>query len=76
MMAFAPDPLSIIVPAISLPFTITVIDGLLMSTTAGPSSGLEKNVGAGAGFGLMTVAWRSAVNRGTNWSKRANGSTI
>ena len=69
LMTFTPDPLSIIVPAISLPFTITVIVGLLLS-------GLEKNVGVGAGFGLMTVAWRSAVNRGTNWSRRANGSTI
>ena len=64
LMTFTIDPPSIIVPAISLPFTITMIAGLLVSTTAGPSSGLEKNAGAGAGFGLMTVAWRSAVNRG------------
>ena len=76
LMMFTPDPPSIIVPAISLPFTITVIVGLLVSTTAGPSSGLEKNASAGAGFGLLTAAWRSAVNRGTNWSRRANGSTI
>ena len=75
-MTFTPDPLSMIVLTISLPFTITVIVGLLVSTTVSPSSGLEKNVGAGAGFGLMTVACRSIVNRGTNWSKRANGNTI
>ena len=55
-----------IVPAISFPFTIVVIVGLLLSTTVRPSSGLEKNVGAGVDFGLMTVAYRSAVNRGTN----------
>ena len=56
LMTFTPDPPSIIVPVISLPFTITVIVGLLVSTTAGPSSGLEKNVGVGAGFGLMAVS--------------------
>ena len=76
LMTFTPDSPSITVPAISLSFIITVIAGLLVSTNAGPSSGLEKNDGAGAGFGLMTVAWRSVVNRGTNWSRRANGSTI
>ena len=38
---------SMIVPVISLPFTSTVIVGLLVSTTVGPSSGLEKNAGAG-----------------------------
>ena len=75
-MTFTPDPPSIIVPAISFPFTIAVIAGLLVSTTVGPSSGLEKNAGAGVGFGLMTAACRSAVNRGTNLSSHANGNTI
>ena len=35
LMTFTTDPLSIIVPTISLPFTITVIVGLLVSTIAG-----------------------------------------
>ena len=68
LMTFTPDPPSVIVLAISLPFTITVIAGLLVSTTAGPSSGLEKNVVVGVGFGLMMVSWRSAMSRGTNCS--------
>ena len=76
LMTFTPNPPSMIVLAISLPFTITVIAGLLLSTTVGPSSGLEKNVDVGVGFGLMTVSYRSSVIRGTNWSRRANGSTI
>ena len=75
LMKFTRDPPSMIVPVISLPFTITVIAGLLVCTTVGPS-GLEKNVGAGVGFGLMVVACRSAVNHGTNWRRRANDSTI
>ena len=51
LMTFTPEPPSIIVLMISLPLTIVGIDGLLVSTTAGPSSGLEKNAGAGASFG-------------------------
>ena len=65
-----------IVPGISFPLTIAMIAGLLVSTTAGPSSGLEKNAAAGVGVGLVTAACKSAVNRGTNCSNRANGSTI
>ena len=76
LMTFTPEPPSIIVPTISFPFTITVFAGLLVSTTAGPSSGLEKNIGVGVGFGSVTVVRRPAVNRGTNCSKRVNGSTI
>ena len=76
LMIFTPEPPSIIVPAISLPFTIIVIVGLLVSTTTGPSSGLEKNVGAGSGCGSVTVVLSHAVNRGTNCSSRLNGSTI
>ena len=55
---------------------VAMIVGLLVSTTAGPSSGLEKNIGVGVGFGSVTVVRRPAVNRGTNYSRRANGSTI
>ena len=75
-MTFTPDPPSIIVPAISFPFTIAVIAGLLVSTTMGPSSGLEKNAGAGIGLGFMSAACKFAVNRGTNYSSRAKGNTI
>ena len=76
LITFTPEPLSIIVPAISLPLTITIIDGLLVSTTAGPSSRLEKNVGAGSGFGSMTVVLSPTVNQGTNCSRLPNHSTI
>ena len=55
LMTFTPEPPSKIVPTISSPFTINVIVGLLVSTTKGPSSGLEKNADAGAGFGSVTV---------------------
>ena len=51
-MTFTPDPPSMIVLAISFPFTITVIAGLFVSSTVGPSSGLVKNAGAGVGFGF------------------------
>ena len=51
LMTFTPEPPLTIALMISLPSTITVIAGLLVSTAAGPSSGLEKNAGAGASFG-------------------------
>ena len=76
LMTFTLEPPSIIVPTISLPFTIIVIPRMLVSTTTGPSSGLEKNVVVRAVFSSVTVVRRPAVNRGTNCSKRSNGSTI
>ena len=54
-----------IILVISLPFTSTVIAGLLVSTTVGPSSGLEKNASVGAGFGLVTVGCKSSMTCGT-----------
>ena len=45
MITFTLDPPSIIVPGTSLPLMMTVTTGLLVSTTASPSSGFEKNVG-------------------------------
>ena len=52
------------------------MSGLLVSTTTGPSSGLEKNAGAGSGFGAVNVVLRPSVNRGSNSNKRPNSSTI
>ena len=50
LITFTSDPPSIIVPSTSLPLMMTVTAGLLVSTTVGPSSEFEKNVGAGSGL--------------------------
>ena len=76
LITFTPEPPSIIVLVISFPLIITIIVGLLMSTTTGPSSRLEKNVGAGSGFCEVNAILRPFVNRGANCSRRPRGSMI
>ena len=76
LMTFIPQPPSIMVLVISLTLTITVIAGLLVSTTPDPSSGFEKNAGPGSRFDSVSVVLSPAVNRGTNFSRRPNGSKI
>ena len=63
LITFAPEPPSIIIPIISFPLIITVIVGLLVSTTTGPYSGLEKNAGADSRFCEVKVILRPSVNR-------------
>ena len=76
LMTFTPEPLSIMFQIISLPLIITMMVWVLVSTTIGPSSRSEKNVGVGSGFGAVNVVLRPSVNRGTNCNMRPNGSTI
>ena len=76
LITFTPDPPSTIVPGTSRPLMMAVIVGLLVSTTANPSSRFEKNVGAGAGLGGANADFKPSVNRGTNCSNRPSGSMI
>ena len=76
LITFTYDPPSTIVPGSSRPLIIVVIAELLVSTTAGPSSGLEKKARADAEFCGANVDFKPLVNRGTNCSKRTSGSII
>ena len=76
MIMFTTEPPSIIVSIISFPLIIIIIVELLVSTVVGPSSGLEKNAGAGSGCCEVNVVLRPSVNRGTNCNRRPRGSMI
>ena len=76
LITLTPDPLSTIVRGSSNPLIVAVISGLLVSTTAGPSFGLEKNGGACNEFGGVIAAFSPSVNRGTNCNSRPNDNVI
>ena len=73
---FTPDPRSTIIPGSSRPLIITLIVGLLMSTTVGPSSRFEKNVEVGVGLDGANADFNSSLNRDTSCSNRPNGNVI
>ena len=76
LITFTLDPPSIIILGTSLPLMMTITVGLLMSTTVGPSSELEKNDGVASKLCGDNANFNPSINLGTNCKSQPSGSII